>query len=252
MAKLCDDIERFILNLLEEQTQVEIQRNILAARFSCARPRRSITVPTTRFTPVQGFRVESRRGGGGFVRVIRIDRTRVEYMEELRTAIGQELTYAAAVQLLDALCRSGTLAPQQARLMLAAVAVRKLLEDDQNGFAAARPDRGQHAALRRKGGKEHMLCDECGQNQATIHIATVIGGKKKDENLCPQCWQKRNAQILGGLSVGNLLSQLLGAQPQQEEDKSLRCGKCGMTFAEFQKSGSASDARIVTPPLAKI
>ena len=82
-----------------------------------------------------------------------------------------------------------------------------------------------------------MLCDECGQNQATIHIATIIGGKKKDENLCPQCWQKRNAQILGGLSVGNLLSQLLGAQPQQEEDKSLRCGKCGMTFAEFQKSG---------------
>ena len=37
--------------------------------------------------------------------------------------------------------------------------------------------------------------------------------------------------------MGNLLSQLLGAQPQQEEDKSLRCGKCGMTFAEFQKSG---------------
>ena len=62
-----------------------------------------------------------------------------------------------------------------------------------------------------------MLCDECGQNQATIHIATIIGGKKKDENLCPQCWQKRNAQILGGLSVGNLLSQLLGAQPQQED-----------------------------------
>ena len=104
MAKLCDDIERFILNLLEEQTQVEIQRNILAARFSCA-PSQINYVLTTRFTPVQGFRVESRRGGGGFVRVIRIDRTRVEYMEELRTAIGQELTYAAAAQLLDALCR---------------------------------------------------------------------------------------------------------------------------------------------------
>ena len=83
MAKLCDDIERFILNLLEEQTQVEIQRNILAARLSCA-PSQINYVLTTRFTPVQGFRVESRRGGGGFVRVIRIDRTRVEYMEELR------------------------------------------------------------------------------------------------------------------------------------------------------------------------
>lgn len=53
MAKLCDDIERFILNLLEEQTQVEIQRNILAARFSCA-PSQINYVLTTRFTPVQG------------------------------------------------------------------------------------------------------------------------------------------------------------------------------------------------------
>lgn len=82
-----------------------------------------------------------------------------------------------------------------------------------------------------------MLCDVCGQNQATIHVATIIGGKKKDENLCPQCWQKRNAQILGGLSVGDLLSQLLGAQPQQEAPVDLRCEKCGMTYAEFQKSG---------------
>ena len=82
-----------------------------------------------------------------------------------------------------------------------------------------------------------MLCYDCLHNQATIHIAPLICPTKRSANLCPQCWQKRNAQILGGLSVGNLLSQLLGAQPQQEEDKSLRCGKCGMTFAEFQKSG---------------
>ena len=50
-----------------------------------------------------------------------------------------------------------------------------------------------------------MMCDECGQNPATIHIATIIGGKKKDENLCPQCWQKRNTALLGGLQVGDLI-----------------------------------------------
>ena len=54
-----------------------------------------------------------------------------------------------------------------------------------------------------------MLCDECGQNQATIHIAAFIGGKKKYEHLCAQCWQKRAGQQ--GLSVGDLLSHLLGA-----------------------------------------
>ena len=81
-----------------------------------------------------------------------------------------------------------------------------------------------------------MLCDECGQNQATIHIAAFIGGKKKYEHLCAQCWQKRAGQQ--GLSVGDLLSHLLGAQPQQaEEENPLRCDVCGETYQEFQKTG---------------
>ena len=80
-----------------------------------------------------------------------------------------------------------------------------------------------------------MLCDECGQNQATIHIAAFIGGKKKYEHLCAQCWQKRAGQQ--GLSVGDLLSHLLGAQPQQaEEENPLRCDVCGETYQEFQKT----------------
>ena len=155
VAKLCDDIERFIFNQLEEQTQVEIQRNILAARFSCA-PSQINYVLTTRFTPVQGFRVESRRGGGGFVRVIRIDRTRVEYMEELRTAIGQELTYAAAAQLLDALCRSGTLAPQQARLMLAAVS-EEIIGKDQAASQLRARIVGSMLRCAAKEGRTHAL-----------------------------------------------------------------------------------------------
>ena len=95
-----------------------------------------------------------------------------------------------------------------------------------------------------------MMCDECGQNQATVHIATIIGGNKKDENLCAQCWQKRNAQLLGGLAVGDLLSKLLGAkpqaeQPEQQEDEEgcdLTCPGCGMSFAEFQKTGKVGCA----------
>ena len=88
-----------------------------------------------------------------------------------------------------------------------------------------------------------MMCDECGQNPATIHIATIIGGNKKDENLCHQCWQKRNAALLGGLQVGDLLSKLLGAKPKQEkaeepEEKiELYCDGCGMSYHEFQKTG---------------
>lgn len=88
-----------------------------------------------------------------------------------------------------------------------------------------------------------MMCDECGQNPATIHIATIIGGNKKDENLCHQCWQKRNAALLGGLQVGDLLSKLLGAKPKQEKSEEpeekieLYCDGCGMSYHEFQKTG---------------
>ncbi len=120
MARLCDDIERFILRLLEEQPQVELQRNILAARFSCA-PSQINYVLATRFTPAHGFRVESRRGGGGFVRVIRIDRTRVQYLDAVCRAMGPAIDYAQAAQLLTALCGGGILSLPQARLMLSAV-----------------------------------------------------------------------------------------------------------------------------------
>lgn len=91
-----------------------------------------------------------------------------------------------------------------------------------------------------------MLCDACGQNQATIHISTIIGGSKKDENLCPQCWQKRNAQIMGGLSVGELLSSLLGAQPHPEERVDITCDQCGMTYEEFKQSGRLGCANCYT------
>ncbi len=120
MGSLCDDIERFLLERLRGRDEVELRRATLAARFSCA-PSQINYVLTTRFTPARGYRVESRRGGGGYVRVIRADATRVEYMEGLRAAIGESMSEEAALRLVQALCRSGALSAQQAHLMRAAV-----------------------------------------------------------------------------------------------------------------------------------
>ena len=88
-----------------------------------------------------------------------------------------------------------------------------------------------------------MMCDECGLNPATIHIATIIGGNKKDENLCKDCWQKRNAAMLGGMPMGELLSKLLGTKPKAEENAEpeekieLYCEGCGMSYHEYRKTG---------------
>lgn len=72
MKPLTDSIEAFIKSLLEEgQEQVDVQRNELAQYFRCA-PSQITYVLSTRFTPDHGYIIESRRGGGGYIRIVRL------------------------------------------------------------------------------------------------------------------------------------------------------------------------------------
>ncbi len=73
MRNLADAIENFIIRQLFEDSEdsVLVQRNELADKLSCA-PSQISYVLSTRFTPERGFMVESRRGSGGFVRIVRV------------------------------------------------------------------------------------------------------------------------------------------------------------------------------------
>lgn len=73
MRNLADAIENFIIGRLLEESKdmVLVQRNELAERLSCA-PSQISYVLSTRFTPERGYLVESRRGSGGFVRIVRV------------------------------------------------------------------------------------------------------------------------------------------------------------------------------------
>lgn len=73
MRNLADAIENFIIRQLLEDREdaVLVQRNELADKLSCA-PSQISYVLSTRFTPERGFMVESRRGSGGFVRIVRV------------------------------------------------------------------------------------------------------------------------------------------------------------------------------------
>lgn len=74
MKNLADVIENFIISelLREHEDALLVQRNELAERLSCA-PSQISYVLSTRFTPERGFIVESRRGSGGFVRIVRME-----------------------------------------------------------------------------------------------------------------------------------------------------------------------------------
>lgn len=74
MRNLADAIENFIIGelLRDREDSLLVQRNELAERLSCA-PSQISYVLSTRFTPERGFIVESRRGSGGFVRIVRVE-----------------------------------------------------------------------------------------------------------------------------------------------------------------------------------
>ena len=64
--RIADMIEEFIKDLFEEENYIEIQRNDLAEHFNCV-PSQINYVIATRFKPSQGYYVESKRGGGGYI-----------------------------------------------------------------------------------------------------------------------------------------------------------------------------------------
>jgi transcriptional regulator CtsR len=73
MRNIADVIEQFIISELfaNDEDAINVKRSQLAEKLSCAPSQITYTL-TTRFTPERGFEVESKRGNGGFIRIIRI------------------------------------------------------------------------------------------------------------------------------------------------------------------------------------
>ncbi len=73
MGGLSGRIEDFLLELMQDcaDGRIEIGRNDLAEKFDCA-PSQINYVLSTRFTPYNGYYIESRRGGSGYIRIVRL------------------------------------------------------------------------------------------------------------------------------------------------------------------------------------
>ncbi|GFP77918.1 CtsR family transcriptional regulator [Clostridium fungisolvens] len=105
MARLSDIIEEFIKNLLEQSCdqELQIQRNELADKFSCA-PSQINYVLTTRFTCDKGYLIESKRGGGGCILIKKITYdTKDKIYEIISSSIGDSLTYQNGVAIIESL-----------------------------------------------------------------------------------------------------------------------------------------------------
>lgn len=91
--RMSDVIEEFIKDLFEneEDNFIEIQRNELAQQFNCV-PSQINYVISTRFKPSQGYYVESRRGGGGNIRIRKVSNTKSDYIMHIINNIGNVIT----------------------------------------------------------------------------------------------------------------------------------------------------------------
>jgi transcriptional regulator CtsR len=120
MSMLSDNIETFIKSLFEDMHQIDVRRNELAEYFRCA-PSQINYVLATRFSADKGYYIESRRGGGGYIRIMRVDIVEGDYLMHLATqGIGDELGETDARRIVDCLLEKGIVEPREARLINAA------------------------------------------------------------------------------------------------------------------------------------
>ena len=120
--RISDTIEQFIKEMLGEDSQeVELRRNELAEYFGCA-PSQINYVLATRFSPSQGYLTESHRGGGGYIRIVRVmesGRQKMAYL--VRDRIGDSISEEEALRVIGHLRDSGNATEGEAGLMAAAV-----------------------------------------------------------------------------------------------------------------------------------
>lgn len=116
---ISDRIEAFILELMKQEQDewLKIQRNELAQIFGCV-PSQINYVISTRFSPEKGYIVESRRGGGGWVKIKRINGNGEE---SGALHIAMEITEHDAFGCISELLSEGKIDRQQAELMCAAL-----------------------------------------------------------------------------------------------------------------------------------
>ena len=122
-----DIIEKFLLDTLGDELSVNFNRNELATYFAVA-PSQINYVLATRFTPERGYMTESRRGGGGYITLIRVsqnvDDVLTNYIDQ---TLSDGIDYGKACQILERLTTDGIFTENEAQLIKAAISDKALL-----------------------------------------------------------------------------------------------------------------------------
>ncbi|HWQ42710.1 MAG TPA: CtsR family transcriptional regulator [Desulfosporosinus sp.] len=119
MGNLADRIEEYLKRILEQASEgyIMLQRSELAGVFSCV-PSQINYVLDTRFTVERGYLVESRRGGGGYLRIVRLELgLEGQYQQVMRQLIGEQLSRDRLNGLMDRLVNEELVTLREAALV---------------------------------------------------------------------------------------------------------------------------------------
>ena len=137
---ISDLIAGFLRDAIDDADGVlEVRRGDLAERFHCV-PSQINYVMSTRFSPERGYIVESRRGGGGYIRITRVRVDRPTLLMTVINSVGESIDVQSAVAIVRNLADAEALSADAARLLLAAVSDAALRNVDGASRGAVRAD----------------------------------------------------------------------------------------------------------------
>lgn len=115
--KISDAIAKIIEGMLNDSDgTLEIQRNDFANKFGCV-PSQINYVIMSRFTPEKGYVIESRRGGGGYIRITKKEIHKDEYLMHFFYAIGEELDENSAIAFINNLYANEIVTKREKNMM---------------------------------------------------------------------------------------------------------------------------------------
>ncbi|MGX0848425.1 transcriptional regulator of stress and heat shock response [Staphylococcus auricularis] len=123
MHNMSDIIEQYIKQLFEDTDDdvVEIQRANIAQRFDCV-PSQLNYVIKTRFTNEHGYEIESKRGGGGYIRITKVENKDTNgYINRLLQLIGPSISQQQAYYIIDGLLEKDYITEREAKMIHAIV-----------------------------------------------------------------------------------------------------------------------------------
>ena len=118
---MTDIIEAYLKAYLENQEHLEIKRSDIADRFDCV-PSQINYVINTRFTQEHGYLVESKRGGGGYIRILKVHLVdEVDEIDQMIDLIGNQISQLNGINIIETLTERKIITQREAALILSVI-----------------------------------------------------------------------------------------------------------------------------------